>query len=159
MAAKRPGRALAISGLAGDADCLGVRFRLVSSYENIKRMTQPTGRPHGGPRPNSGRPKGSKNKSTLKKQAALARAAARNLMPVEYLLSIMRDRTLPRNVRMDAAKWAAPFLSPRLSSIEVMKSVKGMSRQELEWAIADARGSVPPRPLGWQPKVVTGGRD
>jgi hypothetical protein len=79
-------------------------------------------------------------------------------MPVEYLLSIMRDRALPRNVRADAARWVAPYLSPRLSSVEVMKSVRAMSSQELEWAIADARGATPPRPLGWQPKVVPGGR-
>jgi hypothetical protein len=122
-------------------------------------MTKPTGRPHGGARPGAGRPKGRKSTSTLKKQAALARAAARNLMPVEYLLSIMRDKSLARNVRMDAAKWVAPYISPRLSSVEVMKSVKAMSREELEWAIADARGAMPPRPLGWRPKVVVGGRD
>jgi hypothetical protein len=121
-------------------------------------VTKPTGRPHGGARPGAGRPKGSKSAATLKKQAALARAAAKNLMPIAYLLSVMRDKTLPRTTRMDAAKWVAPYISPRLSSIEVMKSVKGMSRQELEWAIADARGAVPPRPLGWRPKVVPGGR-
>jgi hypothetical protein len=109
----------------------------------------------GGARPGAGRPRGSRNQSTIKKQAALARAAVKNLMPVEYLLSIMRDKTLPRSVRMDAAKWVAPYISPRLSSIEVIKSVKAMTREELEWAIADA---MRPSVQGWNPRVVRGGR-
>jgi len=49
----------------------------------------------GGPRPGSGRPVGRKSSSTLKREAALRRAAARNLGPVEFLLNEMRDLTLP----------------------------------------------------------------
>jgi hypothetical protein len=94
----------------------------------------------------------------LKREAALKRAAARNLGPVEYLLSEMRDPTLPREQRWLLAKWAAPYVSPRLASVEVVKSVKAMTTEELEWAIADAsRGTVPP-PHGWKPRLVPGGR-
>jgi hypothetical protein len=114
--------------------------------------------PRGGARPGAGRPLGRRSSSTLKREAALRRAAARNLGPVEFLLSEMRDLSLPREQRQLIAKWVAPYVSPRLSSVEVVKSVKAMTTEELEWAIADAsRGAVPP-PIGWKPRLVPGGR-
>jgi hypothetical protein len=121
-------------------------------------MTKPTGRPRGGARPGAGRPLGRKSASTLKRDAALRRAALRNLMPVEYLLSVMRDKTIPRPERMDAARWAAPYLSPKLSSVEIVKSVRAMSTEELRWAINDAERAAGPAMSGWKPRVVPGGR-
>jgi hypothetical protein len=121
-------------------------------------MTKPTGRPRGGARPGAGRPKGRKSASTLKRDAALRRAALRNLMPIEYLLSVMRDKTIPRPERMDAARWAAPYLSPKLSSVEIVKSVRAMTTEELAWAISDAERATGPVMPGWKPRVVPGGR-
>ena len=117
-------------------------------------MTKPTGRPHGGTRAGAGRPKGAKNKSTVKRQAARAKAALKNLMPVEYLLSVMRDKTIPRAERTEAAKWAAPYISPKLSSVEIVKSMRAMSFEELQWFITDAERAS----AGWQPRLIAGGR-
>jgi len=117
-------------------------------------MTKPTGSPHGGARAGAGRPKGAKNKSTVKRQAARAKAALKNLMPVEYLLSVMRDKTIPRAERMEAAKWAAPYISPKLSSVEIVKSMRAMTLDELQWFIADAERAS----AGWQPRLIAGGR-
>jgi hypothetical protein len=113
---------------------------------------------HGGARPGAGRPRGRKSASTLKRAAALRRAAAKNVGPVEFLLREMRDLKLPRQERWLLAKWVAPYVSPRLSSVEVVKSVKAMSLDELQWAINDAERATGPVVPGWKPRVVPGGR-
>jgi hypothetical protein len=40
------------------------------------------------------------------------------LTPLDYLISVMRDETAPRAVRMQAAAKAAPYVHPRLCAIE-----------------------------------------
>lgn len=62
-----------------------------------------------------GRPKGSLNKKTAEKIAAVE---ASGLMPLDYMLSLLRDDTLPPEERFKAAKEAAPYLHPRLASID-----------------------------------------
>jgi hypothetical protein len=42
--------------------------------------------------------------------------------PLEYLVSVYTDEDNPLNVRLDAAKAAAPYVHPRLSSVEVSKN-------------------------------------
>jgi hypothetical protein len=113
---------------------------------------------HGGARPGAGRPRGGKNAATRKRAAALKRAAAKNVGPVEFLLREMRDPKLPRPERWLLAKWVAPYVSPRLSSVEVVKSVKAMSLEELQWAISDAERATAPGVPGWKPYLVGGGR-
>jgi hypothetical protein len=113
---------------------------------------------HGGARSGAGRPRGSKNVATRKRAAALKRAAAKRLGPVEFLLKEMRDTKLPRAERWLLAKWVAPYVSPRLSSVEVVKSVKAMSIEELQWAISDAERAAAPGTPGWRPQLVPGGR-
>jgi hypothetical protein len=112
---------------------------------------------HGGARPGAGRPRGAKNVSTVKRAAALRRAAAKNLGPVEFLLREMRDKKLPRQERWLLAKWVAPYVSPRLSSVEVMKSIRAMTDEELQWAISDAERTTAPVMAGWKPRVLPGG--
>ena len=64
-----------------------------------------------------GRPKGSKNKYSA---AALRQAMnGDGQTPLEYLLGVMNDDTNNQKLRMDAAKAAAVYCHPRLSSIEV----------------------------------------
>jgi hypothetical protein len=69
--------------------------------------------PRGGKRPGAGRKFGSKTKKTM--DIALAAAAAGET-PLEYLLRIMRDPSLPDGQRMDAAKNAAPYCHSRLNA-------------------------------------------
>ena len=74
----------------------------------------------GGRRPGAGRPVGSKNKRT----AELARAAAESgITPIEVMLGAMRelwDQGTPEAKREAAeiAKDAAPYIHPRLASID-----------------------------------------
>lgn len=70
---------------------------------------------HGGPRPGSGRKPG----STTKKTREIAdRAASEGITPLEYMLNILRDETANAAMRFEAAKHAAPYIHPKLSSME-----------------------------------------
>jgi hypothetical protein len=69
---------------------------------------------HGGWRPNSGRPRGSKNKKTRKN---IDEAAAAGQSPVEYLLEVMRDPTNEPHRRDQAARDVAPYVHPRLAML------------------------------------------
>ncbi|WP_152048997.1 hypothetical protein [Aureimonas psammosilenae] len=50
--------------------------------------------------------------------AAQEAAEASGLMPLDYLLSVMRDEGNDTALRVDAAHKAAPFLHPKLSSVQ-----------------------------------------
>ena len=71
--------------------------------------------PAGSPRPTAGRPKGGHNRKTID---AVAKAEAGGQTPLEYLLADMRDPSLDRTERRDAAKAAAPYCHARLTSVE-----------------------------------------
>ena len=63
-----------------------------------------------------GRPPGSRNKiSKAQIQAALENG---DLMPLDYMLALMRDEDLPMPIRFEAAKAAAPFCHSKLASIQ-----------------------------------------
>ncbi len=70
---------------------------------------------HGGRRPGAGRKKGVSNKVTA---ALRANLMAEGILPLEFLLGLVRDPTRPLAVRIEAAKAAAPFLHPKLQAIE-----------------------------------------
>jgi hypothetical protein len=70
---------------------------------------------HGGKRSGAGRPRGAPNKANAERQAAIA---ASGLAPLDYLLSVLRDESADPHERMEAAKSAAPYVHPRLASIE-----------------------------------------
>jgi hypothetical protein len=69
----------------------------------------------GGKREGAGRPKGKKNKRTLAEKEALA---ASGLSPLDYMLSVLRDEKASQDVRLTAAKAAAPYLHRALKSVE-----------------------------------------
>lgn len=69
----------------------------------------------GGARPGAGRPKGSKNKVTLEREAEIK---ASGLTPLDYMLSLLRDENQDLAVRADMAKAAAPYVHPRLANIQ-----------------------------------------
>ena len=68
----------------------------------------------GGARPGAGRKPGSATKRTRE----IANAIAEGMSPLEYLTSIYRDPGADEARRLDAAKAAAPYVHPKLASIE-----------------------------------------
>jgi hypothetical protein len=74
----------------------------------------PVGRPKGIPK-TGGRRKGSQNRIT---KAKTEKIAASGLTPLDYMLLVMRDGSVPRAERLDAAKSAAPYVHPRLAAVE-----------------------------------------
>lgn len=70
---------------------------------------------HGGKRVGAGRKPGT---STRMNEEARKQAAEGGLMPLDYMLSILRNDQLPPDARMDAAKAAAPYVHARLAAVE-----------------------------------------
>ena len=64
---------------------------------------------HGGFRKGAGRPKGSRNRATIAREArqrealATARAENANLLAIDYLLQVLRDRRLHQGVVLRGA--------------------------------------------------------
>jgi hypothetical protein len=54
----------------------------------------------------------------LRAQASALPAAADGLMPLDFLLGVMRDSEADPGKRFEAAKAAAPYLHPKLAAIE-----------------------------------------
>lgn len=71
--------------------------------------------PRGGRREGAGRKPGAAN---IRTREIADRAQAEGLAPLEYLLGLMRDETQPQSVRFEAAKAIAPYMHPRLATIE-----------------------------------------
>jgi hypothetical protein len=61
-----------------------------------------------------GRTKGVPNRKTAEKVALIE---ASGLTPLDYMLSVMRDASNEAPLRLDAAKAAAQFVHPKLSTI------------------------------------------
>jgi hypothetical protein len=70
---------------------------------------------HGGKREGAGRKPGA---STRMNEAARAAAAEGGLMPLDFMLQVLRDETNTTEDRMDAAKAAAPYVHAKLASVE-----------------------------------------
>ena len=62
-----------------------------------------------------GRTKGVPNKATA---AKLAEVAASGLTPMDFLLKVMRDKKEQFDRRIDAAKSVAPYVHPKIASID-----------------------------------------
>lgn len=69
----------------------------------------------GGARPGAGRKKGGRNKLT---QEAVERAASSGILPLDYLLQVMRDAGADEARRIDAAKAAAPYVHAKLQPVD-----------------------------------------
>lgn len=70
----------------------------------------------GGARAGAGRKKGVPNKRTQLVQDAVA---ASGITPLDFMLKVMRDPKKPFDMRLDAAKAAAPYVHAKLQSVEV----------------------------------------
>ncbi|MCG3134267.1 MAG: hypothetical protein HMLKMBBP_01560 [Planctomycetes bacterium] len=66
-----------------------------------------------------GRKKGSRNKATAAREAEIAKSG---LTPLQYMLRVMRDQKAPKEMRLEAAKSAAPYVHPKLAQIAMEHS-------------------------------------
>lgn len=69
----------------------------------------------GGARPGAGRPKGVANKLT---KEAIEKARSEGIMPLDYMLAVLRDPNAEEGRRDGMAQAAAPYLHPKLASVE-----------------------------------------
>ena len=72
----------------------------------------------GGKREGAGRKKGQVSAETAFRKEVQAKAAAGGLMPLDYLLQILRDENQEQSARFAAAKEAAPYVHNRLAAVE-----------------------------------------
>ena len=81
-----------------------------------------------------GRKPGSRNKETVDREAAIQ---ASGLTPVDYMLSVLRNKKSSVEDKRWAAAAAAPFVHPRLSTIVVAQArpSPGLTPMEL-WDLA-----------------------
>lgn len=86
----------------------------------------------GGKRPGAGRKKGEPNKRTAE---AVAQAEATGIMPVDYLLSVMRDEINEQRERVAAAIAAAPYVHAKLSSIDAKITGADGGPLQMNWTI------------------------
>lgn len=77
---------------------------------------------HGGARPGAGRKKGGVNRLSAE---ANQKAAAEGIMPLDFMLAIMRDDEEDKARRLDAAKSAAPYVHAKLSALTVDGKIDG----------------------------------
>lgn len=63
--------------------------------------------------------KGRPNKATAAREAEIAKSG---LTPLQYMLQVMRDTKAPRELRLDAAGKAAPYVHPKLAQIAMEHS-------------------------------------
>lgn len=95
----------------------------------------------GGNRPGAGRKRGAPNKASAARQA---KVAATGDTPLEYMLKVMRNPKADAGRRDDMAKAAAPYVHPKLASMQHtgrnggpiqtvdVTRLKGMTDKELE---------------------------
>jgi hypothetical protein len=95
----------------------------------------------GGKRSGAGRRKGSPNKATAARQAAIS---ASGDAPLDYMIRVMRDEGAPDGRRDEMAKAAAPYVHPRLAAIEYAGTLSGkplsqMTDEELMAIISEGQ--------------------
>jgi len=82
-----------------------------------------------------GRKAGTPNKASAAKAAAIA---ASGLTPLDFMLSVMRDENAAPEVRLEAARSAAPYVHPRLSAV----AYSGPEGGPIEMRIEDKRAAA-----------------
>ncbi len=89
---------------------------------------------HGGARKGAGRKKGA---ATRMNEKAREKAAEAGIMPLDYMLSVLRDEARKPDDRMDAAKAAAPYLHAKLQSVEHKGNPDAPVVTEVTWTVVD----------------------
>ena len=97
--------------------------------------------PRGGPRPNSGRPRGKRDsykrvvpnqRMAIKREDLLQQAEDGGLeLPVPRLIRRLNDPTLSEEYRDKLAAIVAPYCSPRLNALAIVKRPSQWTDQEL----------------------------
>lgn len=83
--------------------------------EKLSNNQKKSNMARGGSREGAGRKPGGAN---LMNKEARAAAAEGGIMPLDYMLDVLRDVTAEPAARMDAAKAAAPYVHAKLASVE-----------------------------------------
>lgn len=91
-------------------------------------QTKSNGR--GGPRKGAGRPPGSANRKT---REIADRAVQEGVTPLEFLLGVMRAEVNEPRDRMAAAIAAAPYIHPKLASVEMTGKDEGPIEMVFRW--------------------------
>ena len=120
------------------AFCIGSDNSRKRNPEAIMAGNQTNSNGRGGARKGAGRPKGA---LTSRTREIAEKAAGQGITPLEFMLEMMRRESFHEDpkieaqrevMRFEAAKAAAPYIHPRLSSVEVDADVKVRSlAQEL----------------------------
>jgi hypothetical protein len=58
-------------------------------------------------------------------EAARAKAAEGGVTPLAYLLGVLRDDEQPQEIRIDAAKAAAPYVHAKLANVDANLNLSG----------------------------------
>jgi hypothetical protein len=117
------------------------------SLKNIQGGFKEMADGRGGRRPGAGRKAGGHNKRTLEFHAEVAKSKR---TPLEHMVAVMLDETADQDRRDRMAVAAAPYLHPRLQSIEakVAETVIVLSeeqrRKRARQAILEAFAERPP---------------
>jgi hypothetical protein len=77
-----------------------------------------------------GRRKGARNRKTA---ATIAAIEASGLTPLDYMLAVMRNPKAKAHLRFEAARTAAPYVHPKLASIENSGREGGPHIVEIRW--------------------------
>jgi hypothetical protein len=83
----------------------------------------------GGSRPGAGRKPGTPNKASDERQAEIA---ASGLTPLQFMMSVLRNEAASFEDRKWAAKEGAPYVHPRLSSVDMKADVSLTHEQWLD---------------------------
>ena len=65
-----------------------------------------------------GRQKGTPNKRTAERQAAIAAIKASGKSPIDFFNDLLKNEEAPLELRFSAAKELAPYVHPKLASVE-----------------------------------------
>jgi hypothetical protein len=79
-------------------------------------------------RKTGGRQKGTPNKRTVERQAAIATIKASGKSPMAFFADLLANEEAPLDLRFQAAKELAPFVHPKLASTESRSG--GMSHED-----------------------------
>lgn len=90
----------------------------------------------GGKREGAGRKAGAATKRT---REIADKAHASGMMPLDYLLKVMRDRKQSGIARLDAAKAAAPYVHPKLNAVAPNGEAEPPTPVKVEISVVDAR--------------------